>query len=52
MTSKDISKYLESQGTKINKDRLMDQVRRSTDKDFVFVNDETGKFVIVRVKVS
>lgn len=52
MNQRDINKLLEAQGTKLNKDRLMEQIRRSPEKDFAFIKDEATKYLIVRVKVS
>lgn len=52
MNKKEIDKYLESSGTKITKEKLLDAIRKAPEKDFLFIKDSTNTYSIVRVKVQ
>jgi len=48
--SKDIAKQVEKQGIKINKERLLDLLRKSSDREFVCTNDGIHVVVVIKSK--
>lgn len=44
--NKDIAKQIERHGIKITKEKLLDLIRKSSDKEFVCTN-EGGQFLVV-----
>jgi hypothetical protein len=51
MTTKDAMKIIEKTGTRIDKQKLLDAIKRTADKEFLFAADGSG-YVIVRVRLS
>lgn len=52
MTNKEIEKYLDKQGTKITKDKIANALKKTTDKEFWFKQDQTSAYAIVRIKID
>lgn len=52
MTTKDIIKELEKSGTKIAKEKLLDAIKRSNDKEYQFTKDGSSEFAIIKLKVN
>lgn len=52
MTNKEIENHIDKQGTKITKEKLLDSIKKSTDKEFWFRKDNTSTYAIIRVKIS
>lgn len=51
MTNKDLIKTVDSAGTKISKDKLLDALRRTSERDFNFVKDPVTGYVLVKLKI-
>jgi hypothetical protein len=49
-TTKDATKAIEKAGTKIDKQKLLDAIRRAPDREFHFATDGSG-YAIVLVRV-
>jgi hypothetical protein len=52
MTSKDMLKHIEAAGTKIAKDKIMDALRRTPEKDIAFIKDTATGYAVIRVKLT
>lgn len=48
--NKDIAKQIEKQGIKISKERLLDLIRKSSDREFVCTNDGTQVVAVIKSK--
>ena len=52
MTAKEAIKTVEKTGTKISKDKLLDAIRRTPEKEFLFAKDTSGAYAVVMVKLG
>ena len=48
-TIKSAIKTTEDSGTTISKDKLLDAIKKSSDKSFPFAKEMNGKFAVVRI---
>lgn len=49
MNTKDIEKEVTKAGSKIAKEKVMDALRRSNEREFYFVPDNGSGFMVVRI---
>ena len=52
MTPLDAQKLVEKAGTRITREKLIEALRRSTERDFSFFKEPQGPFTLIRVKLS
>lgn len=52
MTAKEAIKTVEKSGTKISKDKLLDAIKRASDREFMFAKDAASGYSIVLVKLG
>ena len=52
MTNKDIDNYIDKQGTKITKEKLLESIKKSIDKEYSFSKDGTSTYAIIREKIN
>lgn len=48
--NKDIAKQIEKQGIKINKDRLLDLIRKISDRELACIHDGNQLVVVIKHK--
>lgn len=51
MTAKDAIAFVEKGGTKLTKQKLLEAIQKSSDKDFSFAQDKNGDYAVVRVRL-
>jgi hypothetical protein len=52
MTNREIERDLEKQGFKITKDKIANALKKTTDKEFWFKQDQTSTYAIVRIRID
>ena len=50
--TKQAIKTIEKSGTKVTKDKLLDAIKRATDKEFMFAKDAARGYSVILVKVG
>ena len=50
--TKQAIKAIEKSGTKVTKDKLLDAIKRLSDKEFMFAKDATSGYSVVLVKLG
>lgn len=52
MNIKDATKVVEQSGTRISKEKLIEALRKTPDKDFLFAKENSSNCAIVRVPLK
>lgn len=52
MTNKDIIRDIEKSGMKISKEKLIEAIRRSPDKEFGFAKDSSSPYAVIKAPVN
>jgi hypothetical protein len=50
MDTKQVCSALDKQGLKMGKDKILELVKKSLDKDFVVMKDNSTSYMIIKVK--
>lgn len=52
MNNKDMQRDIEKSGTKICKEKLIEAIKKSSNKEFHFFSDNTSDFAVVTIKLN